>query len=47
MRDHLVNPDPVDPKDLWERRERMEVLDFLDPQDHPETEDLLETFLRS
>jgi len=46
MRDHLVNQVPVDPKDLWERRERMEVLDFLDPQDHLETEDLLETFPR-
>ena len=47
MRDHLVNLDLMDLKDLWVRRERMEALDFLDPQDHLVTEDLLETFPRS
>ena len=47
MRDHLVNLDLMDPKDLWVRRERMEAPDFLDPQDHLVTEDLLETFPRS
>jgi len=47
MRDHLVNLDLMDPKDLWVRRERMEALGFLDPQDHLVTEDLLETFPRS
>ena len=47
MRDHLVNLDLMDPKDLWVKRERMEALGFLDPQDHLVTEDLLETFPRS
>lgn len=47
MRDHLVNLDLMDLKDLWVRRERMEALDFLDHQDHLETEALLETFPRS
>lgn len=47
MRDHLVNLDLMDPKDLWVRRERMEALDFLGPQDHLVTEDLLGTFPRS
>ena len=47
MRDHLVNLDLMDPKDQWVRRERMEALGFLDPQDHLVTEDLLETFPRS
>ena len=47
MRDHLVNLDLMDLKDLWVRRERMEALDFLGHQDHLVTEDLPETFPRS